>query len=155
MKARPRSVEREVASELSRFFVLCGYEPVERVPILGRSGEDIQSRGGLVVDVKSRENIPVLYRLRHAGAVGLFGTNVGVRLGEIGNLFTPTPKSVSSSIVVDRWMEHAAEWGEIPCLVLHWPGTWVKNATFLIRLKDKELFYERFGKGCWTLSSNK
>ena len=59
MKARPRSVERKVAAFLSRYFVQLGLSPVERIPVLGRSGPDITSNEwGLVIDVKSRLEVP-------------------------------------------------------------------------------------------------
>jgi hypothetical protein len=46
------------------------------------------------------------------------------------------------SKTVAGWLAHMQEWtdswGGIPALVLHWPGTWVANATFVVFINDKE-----------------
>jgi hypothetical protein len=59
MKARPRSVERSVAEFLSNTFSDAGYSPVKRIPVLGRTGPDIEiNELGYVIDVKSRKQVP-------------------------------------------------------------------------------------------------
>ncbi len=57
MKARPRCVERSVAEALSSIL----NTPVERIPVLGRTGPDLTYHPplNLIVDVKSRINVPV------------------------------------------------------------------------------------------------
>ena len=59
MKARPRSVENEVAKYLSRKFAALELDPVERVPVLGRAGPDVSiNQSQLAIDVKSRKEVP-------------------------------------------------------------------------------------------------
>lgn len=57
---RWKAVERGAAAELNRVLSGVGkFTPVERIPLLGREGPDITvNEVGLVVNVKSRGNIP-------------------------------------------------------------------------------------------------
>jgi len=49
----------EVAKRLTAFFVSINMDPVERLPVIGRTGPDItMNQLGLVVDVKSRLEVP-------------------------------------------------------------------------------------------------
>lgn len=59
MQSRPRRVENKIAEELSAFFSENSLNPVERIPILGRTGPDLTiNQSGLVLDVKSRQSCP-------------------------------------------------------------------------------------------------
>lgn len=59
MKRRPRRVEQKVAEHLTAFFAHLGLPEVKRIPVLGRTGPDIEiNEFGLIVDVKSRQSVP-------------------------------------------------------------------------------------------------
>ena len=59
MKARPRAVENRIAEALNVHFEYLGLAPVERIPVLGRTGPDLTTNEmNLVVDVKSRLEVP-------------------------------------------------------------------------------------------------
>lgn len=151
MKARPRRVEREVAERLSRFSSKFGFKPVERVPVLGRTGPDITiNELGLVIDVKSRLSVPKEYVLGK-GEYRIFDYLLGVRLCEIERLFefVPTPIARVPSIQVARWFRHMDAWRKtyhergITALVLHRPGMVYDHSTFLIHRNLRRVFYER------------
>lgn len=131
MKARPRSVERKVAAFLSRYFVQLGLSPVERIPVLGRSGPDITiNEWGLVIDVKSRLEVPRTPFTPHP--IIAFDDEehlIGVRLKDLPFLLEDTQAQLIdfSSVLVRRWYLHMDEWTRancpegIPALVLHRP----------------------------------
>ncbi len=131
MKARPRSVERKVATFLSQYFVQLGLSAVERIPILGRSGPDITiNEWGLVIDVKSRLEVPrTPFTIYPIIAFDDEENLVGVRLKDFPLLVEDTPATPIdfSSVLVRRWYLHMDEWtranypGGIPALVLHRP----------------------------------
>ena len=55
-------MENRVAAYLSALFAGIGLSPVERIPVLGRTGPDLTiNELGLVVDVKSRQACPKMY----------------------------------------------------------------------------------------------
>lgn len=152
MKPRPRRVENRVAEELSAFFVQYGLSPVERIPILGREGPDITiNELQLVIDVKSRKQIPDCFTISASGSVIFSHFAFGVRLGELEllrkNYFYYTGSHVSKTVA--RWYNHMDEWRKdklpdgITALVLHRPGTPILYSTFLIAEKDREVLVER------------
>jgi len=58
-RRRWKRVEVRVAEILSEIFSDAGKDPVERIPILGRTGPDIShNQIELIVDVKSRHQVP-------------------------------------------------------------------------------------------------
>ena len=164
MKGRPRRIEREAATRLSLFFSDINLPKVERVPVIGRTGPDIQvNEFGLVVDVKSRKKVPKGI-LVGSGEIKFitgvpFDTEtkahhmVGVRLGEINLLVSEedVPRSARKGFVsVSRWMMHMDKWTKkhqpdgITALILHRSGTYVDHSTFLVFEKDLEVFNDRY-----------
>jgi hypothetical protein len=146
MKARPRSVEREVATYLSSLYSLAGYGVVERIPILGRTGPDITiNETGFVIDVKSRISVPKSHMLRD-NEIGRFGLGVsadyfGVRLNCLGHTDMMF-RDIRPSIMVWDWLCHMDEWTQkympngISAIILHRPGTRIANTTFVVKIED-------------------
>ena len=161
MKGRPRRIEREVALHLSRYLATLGMGPVNRIPVLGRTGPDVDVLPGLqiAVDVKSRKANPKNYKL-YGNHLQFWGAGelaqVGSRLSDLKTLFDVENISMhmyrNKSITVSDWLAHMSEWTLeqeisgvriIPALVLHWPGTPVKFSTFLIYESDRSAIDDR------------
>jgi len=156
MKARPRHVEREIAKSLSLFYSQLGMSPVERIPVLGRTGPDIEvNELRLAVDVKSRLQVPKCM-LVQPGAIGLFGIEsyrmLGVTLGDMSLLLEPARVEAMSqaapcSQTVLRWLLHMQEWADAgacqAALVLHKPKMMYERSTFILFQKDWREFYEK------------
>ncbi len=150
MKPRPRSVEREVAECLSAFYVSMGWKPVERIPVLGRTGPDIQlNESNLVIDVKSRLANPKSHRIDNGDLCRFDDGLIGVRLEHIDLLWTdeePCPFHNASKVVMGYW-QHMNAWREahfpdgVTCVILHWPKTPIKNSTVVIHQKQRSLLY--------------
>jgi hypothetical protein len=152
MKARPRRAEREVAAHLSQIFQSIGYGPVERIPVLGRTGPDLTfNEMGLVIDVKSRLEVP---KSTFANGLVQWGELVGVPLWHLPEL------AVSYALVVPRkacktvddYYAHMHEWtlqhrpADISCLVLHRPAMPFGKAMFIIHSSQREEFISRWNK---------
>jgi hypothetical protein len=137
MKARPRSVEREVARHLTEYSARIGASPVERIPVLGRTGPDISTNElGLVMDVKSRLQVPQGYF--ESGACR-FGSLVGIELDQMDLLLTETPRAVDfTSVLVERWFLHMDAWRSeflpsgVTAIVLHRPKMPIGQSKLII-----------------------
>jgi len=141
MKARPRSVEREVADYLSRIYRNNGYSPVNRIPILGRTGPDLEiNEANLVIDVKSRIAVPQSHMLK-TDEVGYFGEYVGVRLSDLGKILLK-PYYPRPSVMVRDWLAHMDEWTRefkpngLSVIILHKPRMKIANAMFIVKTDD-------------------
>jgi hypothetical protein len=152
VKRRPRRIESEVARHLSLFSSQYGLSPVQRIPVLGRSGPDLTiNELGLVIDVKSRLSAPKGWSVLQAGRVGEWGDLVAVRLGEIELLEEMGQvMPLYSSTLVTRWFSHMDQWTQahhpdgITALVLHRPGLHVGNSTLVIKKEDRRKLYDRY-----------
>lgn len=162
MKGRPRRIEREVAFELSSFFSVLGLDKVKRVPILGRTGPDIETNSfQLVVDVKSRQSVPKTPLPDKNEIVICSDKWAGVRLGQlplladVNHFYIETEanvRQVKNSVVIQRWLDHMDEWTQanmpngISGLVLHKSGgrMWVKHSLALIKLTHTGAFHDRY-----------
>ena len=148
MKARPRSVERKVAACLSQYFTQLHLSPVERIPVLGRTGPDLTiNELGLVINVKTRLEVPkTIFRLY--GPVIDFQDElhlVGIRLKDI-HLLTEACNAQSldfSSALIHQWYLHMDSWtqenypGGITALVLHRPKMPVGAALLILSQKHR------------------
>jgi hypothetical protein len=150
MKSRPRSVEREVAASLTRHFLNMDMSPVERIPVLGRTGPDLTiNESKWAVDVKSRLHVPLAnYRFR----CGKIYTDVYhflyIKLKDFPLIYSddlPMSELLFPSVQVKEWLDHMAEWSRDddrgnsnPAIVLHRPGTWVDNAVFVFNAVDRD-----------------
>jgi hypothetical protein len=133
-----------VARHLTEFSATLGASPVERIPVLGRTGPDITTNElGLVVDVKSRREVPTGYF--HPNAC-LFGVLVGVPINRIMLLANDCPREVSdfTSVLVERWYAHMDEWRKahfprgISALVLHRPKKPIGKSMLIIHQSSVE-----------------
>ena len=147
MKPRPRRAEREIAQILSEKFVQYGFDPVERIPILGRTGPDISlNEFGLVVDVKSRIEVPKGYIVETAT---LFGDLIGIPVSEMDGLDQPAASGPTSK-TVQRWFWHMDRWRVqhvplgITALVLHRPKLPFGKSILIIHEGQKEDFVQQW-----------
>ena len=153
MKARPRHVEGEIAKRLSLFYSQFGYKSVERIPVLGRTGPDIEvNEMRLAVDVKSRIQVPKsmivppkLARVFDVENQAL----IGVSLESLALLDqNPAAETVyPGSKVVLRWLLHMQAWADAnactAALVLHRPKLAYSQSTFIIFQKDWRLLCQQ------------
>jgi hypothetical protein len=160
VKARPRSVERQVAKLVSAYFVGRGWSPVERIPVLGRTGPDISiNESGLVIDVKSRLSTPKdIFSLPGDREIQFEDGLLAVRLANIDHLFCPqalkTVQARSYKTIWD-WWTHMDEWtrrelpGGVTALVLHRPGdrakktrgTLIRHSLVVIHSDQRSVLY--------------
>ena len=147
MKSRPRRVEREIAKILTEKFIQHGYDPVERIPVLGRTGPDISLNAfGLVVDVKSRIQVPKGCIVNEAT---MFGDLIGIPVSEMDHLIEPVSDG-PVSILVQRWFWHMDLWrvskapSGITALVLHRPKLPYGESILIIHKTQKEDFAKKW-----------
>lgn len=130
MKARPRSVENQVAAALNQHFQTLAVAPVERIPVLGRSGPDLTTNElNLIVDVKSRLEIPRAIFIPLAVPF-CFDDLTLVRLANLPTLwdaqYSPAAMDFSSKLI-RSYLAHMDEWTRanapdgISCVILHRP----------------------------------
>lgn len=165
MKGRPRRVENEVAGHISKYLATLGLGEVKRIPVLGRTGPDIEiwPKLQVAVDVKSRKAVPKSYKLygKHLQTWSYEGWwQVGCKLCHLDMLFDIENfvhhLDRKGSAVTAKWLGHMwdwcqEEWGKygieeeliVPALVLHWPGTPVKNSTFIIYERHRRYLDDR------------
>lgn len=157
MKGRPRRTEREVASHLSEYYKTLGLTPVKRVPIIGRTGPDIEiNELGLIVDVKSRKSVPKTPMPEQEEIVYCPGVWIGARLEDIDLLagYPEVPngecdyaRKIKPYKSIIGWLDHMDEWtqlnrpNDISALVLHRTGGYISNS--LVVIKQQEVFYDR------------
>ncbi len=151
MKARPRSVENRVADALNDHFRLMGCSPVERIPVLGRTGPDISiNEMNLVVDVKSRREVPksIFFPLSVPFA---FDGMVAARLTNLNTLWEPehVPALLDfSSKLIRGYLEHMEEWtkakapGGVSCVILHRPEMPVGSSVAVIHSHNRRRLFE-------------
>lgn len=149
MKSRPRRVENEVAARLSVHFVAMGMSPVQRIPVLGRTGPDITvNESKLAIDVKSRKTVPVCFAPHKGIARSLNGLLV-VRLLDFPLLYSDEQEQgglLFPSIQALGWIGHMKEWADendaIPAIVLHRPGMNIDRSVLVIYADDRKKIKE-------------
>jgi hypothetical protein len=109
MKRRPRKIEQKVAQHLTAFFNSLGLSEVHRVPVLGRTGPDIEiNEFGLIVDVKSRLSVPT------ASFPGMAMNDVLVwaPLDQLNGLYllNGDVSDTGKSKMADDWLAHMHQW---------------------------------------------
>jgi hypothetical protein len=160
MKARPRSVENRTADALNEHFARLGMTPVERIPVLGRTGPDLSiNEMKLVVDVKSRIEVPkalffpLLVPFRFDGMVGvrvkclntLWEENAQLRCGD--DCPDTAPLDFSSKTVRD-YLAHLEEWTRencadgVSCVVLHRPDLPIGSSVAIIQSHSRRRLIE-------------
>lgn len=158
MKARPRSVENRVADALNDQFVRLGLSPVERIPVLGRTGPDISiNELHLVVDVKSRLEVPKALFFPLACPFA-FEDMLAVRLASIDTLWSgeiqhPAPLDFSSKIV-RGYLAHMDEWTRtnepagVSCVILHRPEMPTGQSVVIIYAQHRRRLVEYARRTC-------
>ena len=152
MKARPRSVERAVAEYMTELYKINGLSPVKRIPILGRTGPDIEINDAkIVIDVKSRIAVPKSHILPKS-RFGRFGDYVGIRIESFISKDFTRGEDIRPSIMVRDWLDHMDEWTQefmpngISAIILHRPGMKIANATFVVKTEDWRKVCQRIMK---------
>jgi hypothetical protein len=151
MKARPRNVENEIAKILSEKFVSIGLDPVERIPVTGRTGPDITfNELALIVDVKSRLEIPKGFIVTK---VTTFGNDlIGVPVSEMESLLVAIPEAGPTSKIVSAYYAHMKEWTDAKCrrgitaIVLHKPKLAYAKSVLIISVSQMEEFAKRWNQ---------
>ena len=158
MKQRPRRAEREVASLLSESFHLLGLSPVFRIPVLGRTGPDLTiNEFGLVIDVKSRLEVPVSCIADCLLGFSDFGSAAKDyliaapldRLAELAHDYYPVLYH-SPRKTVEDYYAHMKEWVDreypsgIAAIVLHRPKLPFGKAMLVISNHDRQEFAKRW-----------
>ena len=155
MKGRPRRIENRAAEEMSKFYESIDISPVERIPVLGRTGPDITlNEMKLAIDVKSRKSCPVKIRASRGEITCVPGQWAGLQIQDLSWLriadhfnANPTHRAVKPSKMIQDWLDHMDEWSQeqdddiISGLIIHNPGQQVKSAMLIV--KQWEVFYDR------------
>jgi hypothetical protein len=148
-RKRWKAVEVRVAAELSKIFSDVGKEPVERIPILGRTGPDITFNSiQLIVDVKSRLRVPK-YSLAANGQAIQMGDLLGFQLDDMLKLADLPTFTAPLSPLVAEWIDHMDQWTAvnvpdgISCIVLHRPKMPVGSSTVVIYSVERNKLCQR------------
>lgn len=148
-RKRWKAVEVRVAQDLSEIFSDVGKEPVERIPILGRTGPDITyNEVQLIVDVKSRLEVPKS-SLAVSGKALQMGDMIGFQLQDMRNLSRLPSLTANPSPTVEAWLKHMDEWTTknlptgISCIVLHRPKMPVGTSTVIIYSTERRTLCNR------------
>ena len=98
MKARPRRAENRVADELNKWFMQQGFSPIQRIPIIGRTGPDYTfNELELVIDEKSRLEVPKSCLCPASEIIQIGDNLLGVRIAR-----TSTNSSTCGSLLGSR-----------------------------------------------------
>jgi hypothetical protein len=148
LKAAPRRAEREIARILTERSALLGYDPIFRIPVLGKTGPDLTTNElNLVIDVKNRLECPKGY---FRPGLTSFGNLIGFPISEMELVAGEPTEEGPISKIVERWFAHMDEWRlkyhkkGITALVLHRPNQTPKmpfgKSVLLISNTQKEYF---------------
>lgn len=146
MKQAPRRAERTIAEILTK--KLSVYDPIFRIPVLGKTGPDLTiNEFNLVVDVKNRLEAPKGYFLPYPAQ---FGDLIGSPISEMELLAGEILEVGPISKTVNAWFAHMDEWRSkyhkrgITAIVMHRPNQTPRMpfgmSMFIISKKQKEDF---------------
>ena len=151
MKARPRAVENRVANALSALFVQIGALPVERIPVLGRTGPDITlNELKLVVDVKSRLECPKSYFCSRIAEDELHFIIPLRLIPQFLKQETEPFRLSFTSTLVRRYWEHMDAWTRanepdgISAIMMHRPKMPVGRAVLILSKNDTRRLISRW-----------
>ncbi len=146
MKARPRSVEREVAAFLSQLLSDTG-NLIERIPVLGRTGPDLTYHPplNLIIDVNSRLQVPQCMLAAKLCVFETANNLTGFRLEDLLQLpyFEISAAVRPASVIVADWWAHMDLWRldhepkGISAIILHRPRMPIGHATVIISSSDR------------------
>ncbi len=158
MKQRPRHAENKIAEILNHIFTQHGLSPVERIPILGRTGPDLTTNeAGLAIDVKSRKACPIKH-FRAAEKTGKASCDsyCAFTLDRLPQTLIEKRGGYGTfpeSKLVTGWLDHMRAWvtewmpAGIPGLVLHRPQMPYGKSLLILGLSDIGLLRERIARG--------
>ena len=148
-RKRWKRVEVQVAEELSKHFSDVGHTPVERIPLLGRTGPDITYNDiELIVDVKSRREIPKS-SLAVKGEMLEMGDMIGFNLADLLRFGRLPSLTAEPSTLVATWLAHMHEWKiqhlptGVSCIILHRPKMPIGDSTVIIYSKERNILWTR------------
>jgi hypothetical protein len=151
MKARPRSVEREVAAFLTELL----NEPIVQIPVLGRTGPDLTYHPPLklIIDVKSRKQVPLAALAGDKPLITADGL-LGIRLENLsdGRAAFLAAEQRPASRIVRGWWNHMDEWTRanepdgISAIILHRPRMPIGHATVIINCLDRSKLCQRLAE---------
>lgn len=154
MKSRPRGIERRAATLWSEACKPWGSE-VLRIPVLGRTGPDIEINELMVaIDVKSRKETPKL-ALPAKGESIKTPDYMVARVENLPEILDGTwkPKRTSlirSSVIVAGWLDHMQDWvdkhpdqAETAALIVGKTGMPVGTYGFVITPDNLRRLHER------------
>lgn len=151
MKARPRSVENRIAEAMNVHYLKLRASPVERIPVLGRTGPDLTiNELKMVVDVKSRKEVPKAIFFPLMGPFTFDGM-VAARLCNLPSLWDlewGTALLDYSSKIIRDYLEHMDEWTKahekdgISCVVLHRPEMPIGSSVVIIHSINRRRLFE-------------
>jgi hypothetical protein len=148
-RKRWKAVEVKVAEILSSLFSDVGHPPVQRIPILGRTGPDITYNGiELIIDVKSRLEVPKS-SLSTRGQLLRTGNMIGFCLADMLEMDKLSPLPAEPSIIVSTWLSHMNDWKVehlptgIACIILHRPKMPVGDSTVIIYSHERNILWTR------------
>lgn len=153
MKSRPRRAENRIAEILSDFFCEHGLSPIERIPVLGRTGPDLTiNESGLAIDVKSRQSCPKsLFKALERTGRARNRHHSAFRLDQLEQALLSEVQymPLRFSKTVDDWLGHMDEWTAkeaprgISALVLHRPQMPYGGAALVLARSDVRTLQER------------
>ncbi|MGE5375916.1 MAG: hypothetical protein ACM3XO_12735 [Bacteroidota bacterium] len=144
MSDRWKAVERGAAAQLNSALSDVGkYSPIERIPILGRTGPDLTvNETGLVIDVKSRGRIPKRL-FPTSGHIHMIGSMACFRLEDLSQVpEMPICASTPSWKDLTGWWTHMDEWTRdheprgITTILIHRPRMPIGHIGIVLHIKD-------------------
>lgn len=139
---------------MTEHFSEMGLSSVERIPVTGREGPDVSvNESKIAIDVKSRQCVPVCFSPNGDKICQSLNGFFLVHLDQFKKLYTdeePQASLAFPSIQAEKWFDHMKTWadqyGAIPALVLHRPGTKIDHAVFVISIKDRKRLKEVYNQ---------
>jgi hypothetical protein len=141
-------MENAAAGELNKIFTRYGHDPVERIPVLGRTGPDLTYNDTvkLIVDVKSRKEVPKSY-LPGAEEILYDGELIAVRLEDLDSLASlpaARVRQIKPLKIPHEYWAHMDAWTQsrmpdgITGVIMHLPGkgSYMSRAPLLVHKND-------------------
>jgi hypothetical protein len=154
MKARPRHAENRAAEILSDVFQHYGFSPIQRQPIIGRTGPDFtMNELKLAIDIKSRLEVPISYLRAWPVHDDRFLCCPLFLLDQVIHEFTGSATYFTlkrPSRLVAGYYDHQDEWTKRECpdaitaIILHRPKLPYGRAVFVISKQDQRRLQKRW-----------
>ena len=154
MKQRPRRAENRIAEILNQFFTHNNLTPIDRIPVLGRTGPDLTiNETGLAIDVKSRKSCPKkIFASTHKSGKAMGDSYCAFSLEHLQDALAQGQgqyMTFTESKTVLKWLVHMEKWVKqnapsgIPALVIHRPQMPYGKALLIVSKSDVGLLRQR------------